>query len=102
MAPSTDKSSAVIGKFNDNDTSGSRVAILLITQIGEVAERLTNSPGANLDSEAGPEGVTYREVGHSAPGIGAYELAVPIKDRLLENGEVAERLNAPVLKTGKG
>ena len=69
---------------------------------GEVAERLTNSPGANLDSEAGPEGVTYREVGHSAPGIGAYELAVPIKDRLLENGEVAERLNAPVLKTGKG
>ena len=53
------------------------------THIGEVAERLTNLSGTNLDSEAGPEGVTYREVGHSAPGTGAYELDVPIKDRLL-------------------
>ena len=51
---------------------------------GEVAERLTNSPGANLDSEAGPEGVTYREVGHSAPVSGAYKLDVLMKERLLE------------------
>ena len=63
---------------------------------------MTNSPGANLDSEAGPEGVTYREVGHSAPVTGAYELDCTDKGATTQIGEVAERLNAPVLKTGKG
>ena len=53
---------------------------------GRAVDKFAGSEfGQRSGSEAGPEGVTYREAGHSAPGTGAYELAVPIKDRLLKS-----------------
>jgi hypothetical protein len=72
---------------------------------GEMAERLTNSSGMNLNIRAErdwPRRGDVQDVHHSALGTSAF--IVKWIECLKRNifGEMAERLNALVLKTSKG
>ena len=55
----------------------------------------------NVAKRHWPHRGDVQDVRHSAPGTGAYTGKQLTYLKSIKSGEVAERLNAPVLKTGK-